>query len=130
MGKLGILTAWLPMLMCGGAMAALPAHYLDNQRCLAVLNIAAAAFDTLEEPDADAIAVRKHIAIAYSLIAEAIAAESDLTAQQVDKGLDIFEEEQTHWIDAFGEANEEPARGAAVSAVMKKAEHCMKPHPK
>ena len=131
MRKWGILSACLPILVCGTAIAGVPAYYLEEQRCLAVLNVAAAAFQTLDEPlAADAHALRQHIETGYGQLVHAISAESDLTSQQVDKGLDIFDEEQRHWVDAFGEATEEPARTVLVGMLMKKAEHCLKPKPK
>jgi hypothetical protein len=126
MRKWGILAACLPVFVSTAVAAAVPARYLDEQRCLAVLNIAAAAFETIEEPSHAAHALRKDIETGYDRLKVLIAGERDLTERQIDKGLDVFDGEQRHWLDAFGDASEEPARGIVVEALMKKAHHCLK----
>ena len=130
MRKWGILSACLPILVSGVALAGVvPARYLDEQRCLAVLNIAAAAFETLEEQGPAEQALRKDVADGYDQLKILVAGERGLTPQQVERGLDAFDSEQEHWIAAFGDSNEEPARHVVVEALMKKAHHCIKALP-
>ena len=76
MRKWGILSACLPILVSGVALAGVvPARYLDEQRCLAVLNIAAAAFETLEEQGPAEQALRKDVADGYGQLKVLVAGE-------------------------------------------------------
>jgi len=128
MRKWGIPAACLPIFV-GAAVAGTPAHYLDEQRCLAVLNIAAAAFSTIEEPGHALHALREDVENGYGRLKILIAAERDLTDQQIDKGLDVFDGEQQHWLHPLGDAPQEKEPNTGLEVLMKKARHCVKELP-
>ena len=126
MGKVGILAAawWSTSAACAWGAISVPPHYLEQQRCLAVLNIASATFAT-EEPQSFAPGTHERVDVAYHRMQHSIEKWDGLTPQQVDKGLDHFEAELDHWIAAFGNANEEDMQGAFAEALFARVERCM-----
>jgi hypothetical protein len=126
MGKVGILAAvwWSASVVCAAAAIQVPPHYLEEQRCLAVLNVANAAFETTG-PQSFTPATRQRVKVAYEQTQHAIASWTTLTPRQVDKGLDHFESELDHWLAAFGDANEEDMHMAFMEALFKRVERCM-----
>ena len=127
MGKVGILaTAWLSAsVACASAAIVVPPHYIEQQRCLAVLNVASAAFETAEA-SSFAPGARERVHTAYDRLHHTIAAWNGLTPQQVDKGLDHFEAELDHWIAMFGDANAEDMQMRFIDALFARVESCMK----
>ncbi len=126
MGRVGILAAawWTASAACAWGALSVPSPYLEQQRCLAVLNVATAVFQTAE-PLSFAPDARERVVAAHDRLHHKISGWSGLTAQQADKGVDHFEDELDHWLAAFGDANEEDMRMAFIEALFARAERCM-----
>ncbi len=127
MGKVGILAValWSTSMCCAWAAMSVPAPYLEQHRCLAVLNVATAAFETVE-PQTFTAGTHEKIDIAYHRMQHGIEKWSTLTPQQIDKGVDHFEAEMDQWIAAFGNANAEDMGPAFIEALFARVERCMK----
>lgn len=126
MGKVGILAVacWTASAACAWGAITVPAQYLEQQRCLAVLNVATAALETVA-PQSFTPATHEKIDTAYHRTKHALEKWDGLTPQQVEKGLDHFEAELDLWIAWFGNANDEDMNMAFDEALFAKAERCM-----
>ena len=122
---LTIMAAGWPAFTFQPATETAPADYLEQERCLAVLNIAAAVPTREESPGALVLKQRKLVGESYDRLEMALVMRAGLTPEQVESGMAVFEHEQQQWLEAFGDAMDYEARHLVVKHLMEEVTACL-----
>ncbi len=115
-----------PLLAFDPNGAAAPADYLEQERCLAVFNIALAV-PAPDDPEETSPLMLKQmmLAEAYDGLERKIRARSPLTAEQMEMGAGAFEDEQRRWLEQYGMAATRKEQMGVVIKLVKEVDLCL-----
>jgi hypothetical protein len=105
---------------------AAPADYIEQERCLAIFNIAIAVPAPEDPEETWPLMLKQTVLVqAYDALEPVVHARAGLTAEQKEEGAETFEDEQRHWLDRYGEASDTGSQDLVVQALSDEVDRCL-----